>query len=63
MMLLWDPTGLGVPGPTLGDPRFIGVAVPLGASLGGTGILRSSGEGGIISGGRSGIRILLASLL
>lgn len=53
----------GVPGPALGDPKVIGVAVPLGASLGGTGILRSSGEGGIISGGKPGIGILVASLL
>lgn len=46
---------LGVPGLAFGDPKVIGVAVPLGASLGGTGILRSSGDGGTISGGKSGI--------
>lgn len=54
---------LGVPGPAFGDPNPIGVAAPLGASLGGTGILISSGDGGIISGGKSGIGMLVASLL
>lgn len=54
---------LELQGAIFGEPRFIGVAVPLGASLGGTGILRSSGEGGIICGGRSGIGMLDDSLL
>lgn len=55
----------GVPdfGEILGVPNTSGVAVPLVPSLGGTGIWRSSGDDGIISGGRSGMVMLVASLL
>lgn len=43
--------------------KFMGVILPLGGWLGATGIFRSSGEPGIVSSGRPGIRILVASLL
>ena len=46
-------------------PDFGGVSNGIGviAPLGGTGILMSSGDAGIISAGRPGIFILVASLL
>ena len=43
------------------NPR--GVTAPLGGRLGGTGICKSSGEPGIVSSGRPGMMIRVASLL
>ena len=54
---------LGVFEPVLGVSNPIGVTAPLGGRLGGTGILRSSGDPGMVFAGKSGIRIRLASLL
>lgn len=59
-VLVPDPvSGVLAPSCGLPSPPGIGVTIP----LGGTGILISSGEAGIISGGRSGILMRFASLL
>lgn len=46
-----------------GESKLMGVTTPLGGWLGGTGILRSSGELGIVDSGSPGIWILVAALL
>lgn len=53
----------GIAEPISGESKVIGVTTPLGGWLGGTGILRSSGELGIVDSGRPGICILVTALL